>query len=88
VEAIVTKPMADIELADAVSLLQGDVVLQGGIPAVLVCREGGSEADFERYIRDVVRPMRGRRGFILGMSDNVPPNADFSRVESIAGLIE
>jgi hypothetical protein len=88
VEAIVTKPMADIELTDALGLLQGKVVLQGGIPAVLVCKEGGSRENFEQYIKSVIRPLRGRKGFVLGMSDNVPPNADFSRVESIAGLIE
>lgn len=87
VEAIVTKPMADIELGEALNRLKGEVVLQGGIPAVLVCEEGGSRADFEKYIRDIVLPLKGRRGFVLGMSDNVPPNADFYRVESIAALI-
>lgn len=87
VEAIVTRPMADISLGKALDLLQGEVILQGGIPAVLVCNEGGSYTDFERYVRDVIRPLRGRRGFILGMSDNVPPNADFARVEAITDLI-
>lgn len=87
VEAIVTRPMADISLGEALDLLHGEVVLQGGMPAVLVCNEGGSYADFERYVREVIRPLRGRRGFILGMSDNVPPNADFKRVEVMADLI-
>lgn len=87
VEAIVTRPMADISLGEALDLLRGEVVLQGGMPAVLVCKEGGSYADFERYVREVIRPLRNRRGFILGMSDNVPPNADFKRVEVLADLI-
>lgn len=87
VEAIVTKPMADISLEEALNMLRGEVVLQGGIPAVLVCKEGGTYADFERYVREVILPLRHRRGFVLGMSDNVPPNADFTRVEAIAGLI-
>ncbi len=87
VEAVVTRPMADVSLGDALDLLRGEVVLQGGMPAVLVCNEGGSYADFERYVREVIRPLRGRRGFILGMSDNVPPNADFTRVEVLADLI-
>lgn len=87
VEAILSKPMAEIELESALNLLQGEVVLQGGIPSVLVCDEGGSKSDFEAYIERVIRPLRGRRGFVLGMSDNVPPNADFSRVESVAELI-
>jgi len=87
VEAIVTKPMADIELKDALDKLQGKVVLQGGIPAVLVCKEGATEEEFKKYIEDVILPLKGRKGFILGMSDNVPPNADFSRVETVAKLI-
>lgn len=88
VEAIVTRPMADITLTEAVDMLEGKVVLQGGIPAVLVCEEGASREEFERYVNEVILPMKGRKGFILGMSDNVPPNADFSRIESIAGLIK
>lgn len=87
-EAIVTKPMADITLADALDTLKGEVVLQGGLPSVIVCEEGGSRADFEKYVKEVVYPLRGRKGFILGMSDNVPPNADFSRVEAVAELIK
>jgi len=87
VEAIVTRPMADISLAEALDVLQGEVVLQGGIPAVLVCEEGGSRDDFKRYIEEVILPLKGRKGFILGMSDNVPPNADFARVEMVADLI-
>ena len=87
VEAIVTKPMADITLEDAIDKLRGEVVLQGGIPSVLVCNEGGSMEDFKKYIEEVILPLKGRKGFILGMSDNVPPNADFERVERIADLI-
>lgn len=88
VEAIVTQPMADVSLPDALGLLRGEVVLQGGIPSVLVCREGASAQAFDAYMREVVRPLRGRKGFVVGMSDNVPPNADFPRVEAVARLIE
>lgn len=87
VEAIVTRPMADLELEQALNLLKGEVVLQGGIPAVLVCAEGGTRDDFGRYLQDVILPLKGRKGFILGMSDNVPPNADFYRVASVASRI-
>jgi len=88
VEAIVTKPMADIALPDALELLGDRVVLQGGIPSVLVCREGASLEEFEEYVREVIRPLKGRRGYIVGMSDNVPPNADFERIEQIAKWIQ
>jgi hypothetical protein len=88
VEAIVTSPMADISLSQALDALKGEVVLQGGLPAVLVCHEGGDWKKFEDYISNIILPLRGKKGFILGMADNVPPNADFSRVEAIASMIQ
>ncbi len=88
IEAIVTRPMDDIDLSVALDKLRGEVVLQGGLPSVLVCEEGGTREDFENYVRDTIVPLAGRKGFVLGMSDNVPPNADFSRVEAVAELIE
>jgi uroporphyrinogen-III decarboxylase len=79
--------MVDVDLDEALHMLRGEVVLQGGIPSVLVCEEGGTKEDFERYIEEVIVPLKGRRGFILGMSDNVPPNADFARIEAVAELM-
>ncbi|MFQ3548468.1 MAG: uroporphyrinogen decarboxylase family protein [Armatimonadota bacterium] len=87
VEAIVSQPMADISLNEALDLLKGEVVMQGGIPAVIVCNEGGSYDDFVRYLREVIEPLKNRKGFILGMSDNVPPNADFKRIEKVAEIL-
>ena len=88
VEAIITKPMADISLESALEILDGKVTLQGGIPSVLVCPDIVSKHEFVGYIENVVLEQKGRAGFILGMSDNVPPDADFSRVEMVAKLIE
>ncbi|MCX7705152.1 MAG: uroporphyrinogen decarboxylase family protein [bacterium] len=87
VEAIVTAPMARITLKEALDILDNKVVLQGGIPSVLVCKEGGTKQDFIRYINEVILPLKTKRSFILGMSDNVPPNADFERVEMVSKLI-
>ena len=87
VEAIVTAPMAKITLKEALDILDGRVVLQGGIPSVMVCEEGGTREDFVRYINEVIVPLKERRCFILGMGDNVPPNADFERVEMVSKLI-
>ncbi len=87
VEAVVTEPMAGISLSAALDALDGKVTLQGGIPAVMVCPDITSREQFEEYIERTILPLRGRAGFVLGMSDNVPPNADFARVEAVAKLI-
>lgn len=87
VEAVVTAPMSGITLTEALEKLDGKVVLQGGIPSVLVCKEGCDDAAFDRYLVETILPLKGHKGFILGMSDNVPPNADFGRVQRIAAAI-
>ena len=87
VEAVVTKPMADIELNQALALLDGKAVLQGGIPAVYMC-DSFSLDEFQSYIEKTILPLKSHKGFILGMSDNVPPDADFRRVEMVSGLIK
>jgi uroporphyrinogen-III decarboxylase len=78
----------NMSITQALEKLNGKVVMQGGIPAVMVCKEGGSMEDFKKYIDEVILPLKGTRGFILGMSDNVPPNADFERIEIISKLIQ
>jgi len=87
VEAVVSTPMADIELNRVLEIVDGKVVLQGGIPAVYMC-ENISLDDFKAYIENTILPLKNQKGFILGMSDNVPPDADFSRVEMVSRLIK
>lgn len=86
-EAVVTKPMSGINMSEALELVGDEVVIQGGIPAVMVCNEGCTDEGFERYMEEFILPLKGRKGFILGMGDNVPPNAVFSRVEKVSILI-
>jgi len=87
VEAVVPRPMAEIELSEILDCLDGKTTLQGGLPAIYMTPHGATEEKFVKYIEDIVLPLKGRPGFILGMSDNVPPDADFHRVEMIADLI-
>jgi uroporphyrinogen-III decarboxylase len=86
-EAVITEPMEDMTLEEALDILDGKIALQSGIPAVMVCPDIVSQREFGDYIEKVILKQKGRPGFILGMSDNVPPDADFSRVEMIAELI-
>jgi len=61
--------------------------VQGNWPAVLVCKERCSDKDFDDYITETIVPLCEKRGFVIGMSDNVPSNADFARVERVSNLL-
>ncbi|MBU2495051.1 MAG: hypothetical protein KJ935_00890 [Candidatus Omnitrophica bacterium] len=53
-----------------------------------MCKQGGSRKDLENYLKDLLLKVpRGYR-FVLGMSDNTPPDADFERVKMVAEMVE
>jgi len=87
VESIVPVPMSDLTVAEALDVLQGKVVLQGGIPSILMCEQGGTRDDLRRYVADLLRTVPIGEWFVIGMSDNVPPDADFDRVRIISEMV-
>ena len=88
VEAVSVEPMAPLSLREALDKLEGKVVLQGGIAAVMVCHEGGSYDDFIIYMNKLLDQIQPSDSIVLGMSDNVPANADFSRVEAVSRILQ
>ena len=87
VEAVVTEPMSDLTVQAALDSLAGEVVMQGGLPSVLMCKEGGTRDDLIRYVKHIVEDIHPSRSFVLGMGDNIPPNSDFERVRIVSDLV-
>lgn len=87
IEAFVTVPMSTITLKEALNRVQGKIVIQGGVPSVYMCRESATREQLTDFIKNVISENWPRRGFILGMADNVPPNADFERVRMISDIV-
>ncbi|MFH1824624.1 MAG: uroporphyrinogen decarboxylase family protein [Candidatus Firestonebacteria bacterium] len=88
VEAITPKPMTDSDIVESLEILQGKVVIQGGIPSVLMCNQGGTQQDLINHIENLLGKIGKRKGFILGMGDNVPADADFERVAIVSDLVK
>ncbi|HUU68807.1 MAG TPA: uroporphyrinogen decarboxylase family protein, partial [Planctomycetota bacterium] len=87
IEAVTPLPMGDVSFGELRDALGPGVAVQGGIPSCLLC--GGSTREtLARHIRTLIRENRGRGGFVLGMGDNVPPDADFSLVEAVPDIME
>jgi hypothetical protein len=87
IEAVTPKPMSQVDMRRCMDLLEGKVTVQGGIPAVFMCEEGCTRGELTRYIEDLLDQVGHCRGFILGMGDNVPPNADFARVKMVSEVV-
>lgn len=86
IEAFTPAPMGDCTIWDVAEHLGGEVVVQGGVPASGLCH-GFPLDELERLVRDSLEVGK-RGGFILGMGDNVPPDADFSRLDFITELVD
>jgi hypothetical protein len=87
IEAFVTEPMTDMTVQEALESVQGKIVLQGGVPAIFMCPQGGTRDDLRRYTEDLLRRVPIGEKFVLGMGDNVPPDADFGRVKLISDIV-
>jgi len=87
IEALVPAPMTDLTVAEALEILRGEVVIQGGVPSILMCEQGGTREDLRRYVGELLDTVPIGEWFVLGMGDNVPPDADFERVRIISEMV-
>ncbi len=86
-ESICPAPMTKITLAEYYRRWSGHLTLCGGIPSTIVLPET-SEADFEAYMDALFRAVAPGRRMLVGIADQVPPNAVFSRLQRIGERIE
>jgi hypothetical protein len=87
VECFVTAPMVKCTLAQARAAWGERVIIWGGIPSTILC-EPYDDAYFEDYMKDVFRTVAPGDAFILGVADNVMPEAKIERVERVTEMVE
>jgi len=87
IEAVPPLPMGDCTMGEAYHALRPRVAVQGGVPAVLVLRTSTAK-QLKDFIIQVIREVQPGDGFVLGMADNVPPDANFDLVKTIAPIVE
>ncbi len=86
-ESICPAPMTKVTLAEYYRHWSGHLTLFGGIPSTIVLPET-SEADFEAYLDELFRAVAPGARMVVGISDQVPPNALFPRLQRIGERIE
>lgn len=86
-ESFCPKPMTKVSLAEYYRHWSKHLTLFGGIPSTVVM-PGTSEADFEAYMDELFRAVAPGTRMAVGVADEVPPAAVFSRLQRIGERIE
>ncbi len=88
IEAMTPAPVGDVPVSAWPSFRGGsEVVYWGGVPGAYFSPVTG-EAEFERHVREVLGVMRADRAMVLGVADQVPPDALEHRVRRVAEMVE
>ena len=87
-ESVCPQPMTQCTLAEIRRGMGPGITVWGGIPSVTLLDNSMDDASFEAYLDDLFADLgRGER-LILGVSDNVPPDLNFSRFERLKERVE
>jgi len=86
-ESICPAPMTKVSLAEYYRRWSGHLTLCGGIPSTILLPET-SEADFEAYMDQLFKAVAPGKRMLVGIADQVPPNAVFSRLQRIGERVE
>jgi hypothetical protein len=87
IEAVTPYPSGDMPMAEAMDLAAGDTILWGGLPGI-VFTPAVTEADFEQHVAVMIRLMKQRPQYVLGVADQVPPDGLIERVARVAELCD
>ena len=87
-ESVCPHPMTQLTLAEIRQGMGPKVTVWGGIPSVALLDASMDDATFEAYMDDLFGALGAGARLILGVSDNVPPDANLARLEHIKARIE
>jgi uroporphyrinogen-III decarboxylase len=86
-ETFTTTPQASCTLEEARETWGNDVIIWGAVPSVIL-EDTYSDEAFEAYMKEIFRTVAPGDAFILGVADNVMPNARLDRLERITEMVE
>ena len=86
-ESVCPSPMTQCTLAELRQALPG-ITIWGGIPSIALIPSTMTDREFKSYMDDLFDNLGTGDHLILGVSDNVPPDADMARLEYIKACIQ
>ena len=87
-ESVCPHPMTRSSLAQIRTGMGTQIAVWGGLPSIAFLDESMDKEGFETYMDDVFGSLGSGTRLILGVSDNVPPDADLSRLEQIKERVD
>jgi hypothetical protein len=87
-ESVCTEPMTIDSLADLRSGMGEGTTIWGGIPSVVLLDDSMTNSQFEAHLDKVFDALGTGERLILGVSDNVPPDANLDRLDRITRRVE
>jgi len=86
-EALTPYPVGDVPVSQWRAIAGPKSILWGGLPGVYFTPLIG-EREFDRHVREVMEVMRREPRYVLGVADQVPPDALPERVRRVADLAD
>jgi len=87
-ESVCAPPMVQCTLTAMRRAFGGKITIFGGVPSVALLEESMTDEEFEAHMRGLFREIAPGDRFILGVSDNVPPDAKWERLVRLAEMVE
>ena len=87
-ESVCPQPMTKLTLAQTRAGMGPDITVWGGIPSVALLPESMTDREFETHLDELFGQLGSGERLILGVSDNVPADADLSRLRRITDRVE
>ena len=82
-ESFCPTPMTKTTLAEMLQGLRPKITVFGGIPSVALLESAMNDQAFAQYLDTLFASIGAGDHLILGVADNVPPDANLDRLEAI-----
>ncbi len=87
-ESVCPAPMTRRTLRELRRGMGPDTTIWGGIPSVALLDSSMDNRKFERHLSEMFAELESGKRLILGVSDNVPPDASLDRLDRITAAVQ
>ncbi len=87
-DSVCTTPMTKSSLAEVREGMGPTITVWGGLPGAIFLEDSMSQGEFKKYMDELLEELGNGDKLILGVSDNVPPDANMDRLEQVKQWIK